>query len=477
MALTAPPTTKHTALYLRISKDRNGRAENVETQERLAREYAERRWPGTPIEVYSDNDLSAADPGTQRPEYRRLLDDVAAGRVAHIVAADQDRLTRQVSEWEALIPVLRSAGIEGVHGYRDGFASVRPGETAASRFKSVLASEYVEGLKVKLNERLDRNAARGIPHAGRVYGYRRDVLPNGDKTLTIEPAEAEVIRWAAAEVLDGTSLNQVAQRLNDSGTPTAYSEVNGHRPAWSAGAVKSLLTSPTQAGLLAHRGEVIGPGNWEAILDPETHRLLRARLIRNRKAPRPERRRYLLSGIALCGECGGRLTGNGSADRSGGAKYRCRRHGCRRVTIAAAALERLVSEALLDRLDELVELRPVDEHAERRSEIVGELARLDERRGLIGEMLALGELDRGGYVAARAKLDSEQERLTGELAELPAPRDDIDPEGVRSGWEGLTIDERRKIIGIWIDAVWVHRSKHRARRLDLERVTIEGEGW
>ena len=44
--------TRHVALYSRISKDKNGRAEGVGAQEKWGRDYAASAWPGEPVTVY-----------------------------------------------------------------------------------------------------------------------------------------------------------------------------------------------------------------------------------------------------------------------------------------------------------------------------------------------------------------------------------------------------------------------------------------
>src|SRR6266699_1315266 len=41
--------TRHTAVYTRISKDRNGRAEGVAAQEKWGRDYAAGAWPDVPV--------------------------------------------------------------------------------------------------------------------------------------------------------------------------------------------------------------------------------------------------------------------------------------------------------------------------------------------------------------------------------------------------------------------------------------------
>ena len=80
MATTHP----HVAIYTRISKDRYGNAETCSDQEQLGRAYAEKVWPGLPVKVYSDPDLSAFRDDVYRPGYETLREAIKAGHVLHL---------------------------------------------------------------------------------------------------------------------------------------------------------------------------------------------------------------------------------------------------------------------------------------------------------------------------------------------------------------------------------------------------------
>jgi DNA invertase Pin-like site-specific DNA recombinase len=70
------------AVYVRISKDREGRSLGIARQEADARELAGRHgWDV--VEVFSDNDTSAA---AYRPAFERLLEDIEGGRIDAVVA-------------------------------------------------------------------------------------------------------------------------------------------------------------------------------------------------------------------------------------------------------------------------------------------------------------------------------------------------------------------------------------------------------
>src|SRR4051794_397552 len=115
-------TRKRAAIYCRISDDKAGDALGVGRQrqdcEALVRE---RGWEVSA--VYTDNSVSAYS-GRARPEYDRMMADVAAGRYDVIVAWHNDRLHRRPVELETFIEVVERA--------KAGVATVRGGDVDLS---------------------------------------------------------------------------------------------------------------------------------------------------------------------------------------------------------------------------------------------------------------------------------------------------------------------------------------------------------
>src|SRR5262245_36423336 len=97
------------AVYVRISDDREGQGLGVKRQADDCRKLAERLgW--TVVKTYQDNDISAFS-GKRRPEYRRLLDDIAAGAIDAVLAWHTDRLHRSPLELEEYIRVCEPRGV------------------------------------------------------------------------------------------------------------------------------------------------------------------------------------------------------------------------------------------------------------------------------------------------------------------------------------------------------------------------------
>jgi DNA invertase Pin-like site-specific DNA recombinase len=72
-------SSRYVAIYTRISKDKYGNAETCLDQEARGRGYAERTWPGMPVRVFSDPDLSASRDDVVRPGFEALKEALQRG--------------------------------------------------------------------------------------------------------------------------------------------------------------------------------------------------------------------------------------------------------------------------------------------------------------------------------------------------------------------------------------------------------------
>jgi site-specific DNA recombinase len=484
--------TRHTAIYCRISRDRNGRAEGVEAQERWGRDYAASAWPDTPVIAYIDNDISAAN-GDHRPGYEALREAIRRGDVAHLWCVEQSRLERREVGWFVLAAELVSAGITELHTNRDGI--VRIGEEIAG-IKAVLNAGEVRKLTRRINDRLAENAANGTPPGSVPFGYVHGVNDQGDKTYVVVPEQADAIRWAAERVLAGWSLANVAAGLREQGLTGA------HGGTLSAGSVRSMLTKPTIAGWRVHSGRTVGRGNWEAILDEDTWQACRARLSGPRTVQRADgtdypvtsnhtgyagRRYTLTGGLAVCGVCGAPLIGSVKQLKGGRRPDRpyllCHKKMTRPdgkpagscVGIMADETEGYVADRLFAELDrpEFLAQVAADDHAERRAAITKALKASDRKRAELAEMWADGDLTSDEWKTARRAQAEAEQRLRAELAAVPPPLAKVSIEQARASWGDMTLDERREFLRLFIERVTIGRAKPGTRGFDEGRVSIE----
>ncbi|MCB9373135.1 MAG: recombinase family protein [Microthrixaceae bacterium] len=453
------------AVYARISSD-DGTALGVKRQVRDCRRLAaDLGWKVA--EEYVDNDISAYG-GRQRPAYERMLADLADGSRDGVIVYHPDRLTRRPIELEQFVEVLTSGGGCPVRFVAGGPVDVGDGDgLLVLRMLAAVAANESASKSRRVRRKLDEVAAAGRPHGGshRPFGYEND-------RITINEAEAEVIRALAERFIAGESVRSLATWLDDEGVRTVAGG------PWRTTTLNAMLASPRIAGLRQHRGEVIGDAVWEPIITRAERGKILARMEARKTSGRRAPRRYLLSGLLRCGRCGTTLY---SAARATTRRYVCLsgpdHGGCGRLTVVAEPLENLITEAVLYRLDtpELADTltgrnRADKEAAGLADAIAADRGQLDELAGLYAErQIAVRE-----WMAARRPIEDRIAHAEKRLARMT--RTDTltglvgNGKALRQQWGDLNLTRQHAIIAAVLDHAVVAPGVPGARQLDPNRV-------
>jgi DNA invertase Pin-like site-specific DNA recombinase len=217
------------AVYARISSD-DGQALGVSRQLEDCRKLAASL--GWPVgEEYVDNDLSAYS-GKPRPEYQRMLTDLADGARDAVIVYHVDRLTRRPIELEQFLDVLTAAKVRHVRFVAGGDLDIGNGDgLMVLRMLLAVAANESATKSRRIKRKMEQNATAGLPHGGyrRPFGYAED-------KITVVPAEAEVIRTLAERYVAGESLRSLASWLEAEGiTTVGGGSVAHHDAAGAAG--------------------------------------------------------------------------------------------------------------------------------------------------------------------------------------------------------------------------------------------------
>ncbi len=431
--------TRRAAIYCRISRDADGLGLGVERQRQDCLDLAARRgWLAAA--TYTDNDRSAYS-GKPRPEYERMLDDLEAGRVDALVVWDVDRLTRTPVELERIIGIAERNGTElaSVGGEID-LATVQGRLTA--RIKGSVARSEVEQQSRRIKRAFDARASEGKPHGKVPFGWER--VDGQDVVL---PDQAAVIRRIAQGIIGGESLRSITSGLNQQGVSTPRG-----RGRWDPVMTRQIALRDRNAGLRVHRGRVAGRGNWEPIYGQETHDRVVA-VLRDpaRRTSMSGAHRYLLSGIARCGECGEPLrilVAHGTRPCA----YVCQRNFC--VRRKQSEVDHLVTELVVRRLTkpDAVQLLAASAGKDVVS-LVEESAGLRAKLDLVADQFANDEIDGVQLARITARLRPRLDALEVEIRSATSMPDlsDVAGPGAVELWEQLPLDRKRAVIRLLLD--------------------------
>lgn len=448
---------RRAAIYVRQSLDQTGERLGVARQTKsCSKKAAELGW--TIAGIYEDNSRSAST-GKARPAYERLLRDLEAGSVDAVVVWDLDRLHRRPIELEHFLDVADRHGVALASVGGDVDLATDNGRLFA-RIKGAVARSEIERKSARQKAANDQRAEAGRPPAGRrAFGYS----PDG---MAVVESEAAEVRRAADAILAGGSIRSVAADLRERGVTTTTGGT------WQPTEVRRLLGNPRYAAQRLHRGEVIGAGSWPAIVELDQWRALQGVLAdpARRKAGPPER--YLLSGVATCAACGGRIYG---AREPRGRTYLCetRRHVVRRAEPVDDMIRSLVVGRLLE-----PDARPLFARPDSRAEVQAlRKAAADLRHLLDGlaSAFAEGEIDREqlrtGSTRLKARLDAANEQLANQ-AVTPVVADLLASKDVREAWDALDMNRQRAVISTLM-TVALHSPGRGARTFDPATVQID----
>ncbi len=461
------PVPTRAAIYARISSDPEGTRAGVDRQ--LADCHGLAASLGWHVaEEYVDNDVSAYR-GKPRPDYDRMLADVADGGIDGVLVYNIDRLTRRPAELEQFAEAMLAAKITDVR-FVTGDTDITTTEgMLMARVLGAFAAQESAKISSRVSRKMEQVAAEGRPHGGafRPFGY-------ADDKITVRPDEARIFQTIVARFLAGESTRSLATWLNKEAVPT----VSG-RP-WVTPTLKGMLTNPRYAGLRTHRGAVVGHAVWDAIITEEDHRRVLGKYAEKKISGRRTPQRYLLSGLLRCGKCETRLY---SSARANSRRYVCLsgpdHRGCGRLTVVADPLERLVADAVLYRLDtpELAgTLAGRSSTDERVAELSTALDDVQERLDELPAAFAAGEITRRDWSLARKPLEDQFEQIQRQLSRLTRTSALTglvgNGEELRRTWGSLNLDRQHAIVGAVVDHVVIGPGTPGAQTVAPSRVGI-----
>lgn len=471
------------AVYVRLSKEDGDKMESdsIQNQKRIIEQHIQYLQDQgeqiASVEVYSDDGYPGGS--FDRPEYKRMMRDIEAGKLNCVIFKDNSRLGRNYPELGRLMEEYfpqKGIRVISVLNHIDSLKDPHGYCSAIVSFSNIMNDDYIRQLSIKIKSTFAMKRARGEFLGNYApYGYMKS--PEDRHKLMIDPEAAEVVRMIFQWYAGGASASRIVKQLNalQIMPPSVYKASKGckgftqhssgevKRNAWALTTVNSILKDEVYIGNLvqgkyksvSYRTKKLAPvdesewivieGTHEAIIPDEIFTIVHDRFARHTRVAPNRQTSYLLSGFVKCAHCGGRMNRNVSHDV---ARFRCMTRvysprNCQCPSIREASLEAAVLKAVQEQIQELVDAKAVIDAAResrpdtsstneyllaiRRAE--QEKKRLEEAKFRLYDNLEKGIIDQDEYTRFKTKYsdgiaeqESQIEGLRASMANLKEAR-------------------------------------------------------
>ena len=500
-------------VYVRQSSLRQVRehTESTERQYQLRERALEYGWPAERIRVVDEDQGRSASGSVDRPGFQAMVGEVALGRVGLVTGIELTRLARNHPDWAQLVDLCRLTNtlIMDESGIYD---PVDENDELVLGFKGTMGTMELRVLRRRLWENKLHKARKGKLRFELPFGYAQD----GEGSIAFDPDEQVqgAVRRVFEVFRETRSARAVMRRFRDEGLRFPRRDRAGGY-AWGAlsySRALDILHNPVYAGAYAfgrhrslrtvspaggrHQRIVRVPRDQWHVLIPDHHpgyitwdeheknqQWLRSNqtnraTVEARGAPREGA--ALLQGLAVCGQCGHRMSVRYTSNGALRARYECNRNrsqygetAC--PTIIASPVDTVVRDAFLEALtphEATLALRVEAEVAIRRTEVDAQWHKQVERAEYEVERARrqYDTVDPSNRLVARTLETRWEERLQ----ELDRTRAEYEVQRARHP-SPITEQERQQIRDVLRDVstVWEAETTQPAERKRLLRFLIE----
>lgn len=258
--VTEPMTTAgiNTALYIRLSvEDGHGRSNSIENQKLILNDFVCDKPEFNVCGIYIDNGLTGTN--FNRPNFQRMLADIESGKVSCVIVKDLSRLGRNAIDTGYYIEQYFVQHKIRFIAVNDSYDTADENSTRSAiilPLKNMVNEAYALDIGKKIKSAAHQAMLDGDFIGARApFGYKKS--PDNCHKLIVDEETAPIVRrifeWAA----NGTGINTIAVRLNETGTVTSSvyksqtSEVEKRyrqNRNWTTFTVAHILDNPVYMG-------------------------------------------------------------------------------------------------------------------------------------------------------------------------------------------------------------------------------------
>lgn len=321
------PKDYSVALYIRLSKedDKDGPSESVTNQKSMLKDFTDKQ-KLLVYDIYIDDGYSGTN--FDRPEFKRMIEDIESKKINMIITKDLSRLGRDYimtgHYMEIYFPEKRVRYISLLDGIDTGIESTANDITP---FRAIMNDMYAKDISKKIKSVKRDKQRKGEFIGGKpMFGYK--INPNEKNKIIIDEKAANIVKKMFSMALDGYSCRKIATIFNEEKIPTpatyaglTLSKTGPYSGMWSSNRVSEMLRNETYIGNMVQGKSVKinykskksikqAPENWivvknthEPLVDIETFYKVQ-KILDSRKNTRNRKYDFLLKGIIYCHECG-----------------------------------------------------------------------------------------------------------------------------------------------------------------------------
>lgn len=320
-------------LYLRLSRDDDKyESESISSQREILKRFVEQNKDIRVYSTYIDDGFTGTN--FDRPEFRRMENDLRTKKINCIIVKDLSRFARNCSQignyLSVVFPYLRTRFI-CINDQVDSYLDPESLENLSTKVKNLMNEEYCHDISVKCKSALTiRREAGEYIGSFPCFGYVKD--PADYHRLVIDEFPAAIVRSIYQKFLAGESIRAIVRSLNAEKIlspmgykkqkyPKYHSGYTHSETVWTQKTVRRILTNQMYVGDMVQnvmnnisyrvqRCRAVEKENW--IIVPNTHEPIISRsdfqkaaelLQRDTRESSVTLQLGVLSGFIKCGDC------------------------------------------------------------------------------------------------------------------------------------------------------------------------------
>lgn len=190
-------------IYCRLSReDGNEESQSIQTQREILTEYVNKQQGWNIVDYYIDDGYSGTN--FDRPDFKRLLNDIEIGRIDLVITKDLSRLGRNY-----ILTGIYTEEYFPEHNVRyialnDGFDTIREDDNDFVPFKNIINEWYAKDISKKIRFTLDSKAKSGEPRNtvfpifGYTYNSSYERIPDPETAPIVQIIFRKYVEWGSS---------------------------------------------------------------------------------------------------------------------------------------------------------------------------------------------------------------------------------------------------------------------------------------